>query len=178
MLQLLPDRHGMSNTHIALQDLWSRLYIDLALKLDAPDVRIMFGVNAAQRWSLSCVFVSEEEFSHLCKWNCAKESKNWSFLSWLASLLSFIYLSKLNTWSNRVVFIFFFLFPSEEYTLEPCEDPGMPQFGRRNGYTFGVGDTLSFSCNMGYRLEGAPELVCLGGGRRMWSAPLPRCVGS
>uniref|UniRef100_H2LDN6 CUB and Sushi multiple domains 3 n=1 Tax=Oryzias latipes TaxID=8090 RepID=H2LDN6_ORYLA len=63
-----------------------------------------------------------------------------------------------------------------EYTLEPCEDPGMPQFGRRNGYTFGVGDTLSFSCNVGYRLEGAPELVCLGGGRRMWSAPLPRCV--
>uniref|UniRef100_A0A4W6DPK5 CUB and Sushi multiple domains 3 n=1 Tax=Lates calcarifer TaxID=8187 RepID=A0A4W6DPK5_LATCA len=63
-----------------------------------------------------------------------------------------------------------------EYTLEPCEDPGKPQFGRRNGYSFGVGDTLSFSCNMGYRLEGAPELICLGGGRRMWSSPLPRCV--
>ncbi|KAM9738006.1 CUB and sushi domain-containing protein 3 isoform 2-T2 [Menidia menidia] len=63
-----------------------------------------------------------------------------------------------------------------EYTLEPCEDPGMPRFGRRNGYSFGVGDTLTFSCNMGYRLEGAPELICLGGGRRMWSAPLPRCV--
>ncbi|MED6275037.1 CUB and sushi domain-containing protein 3, partial [Characodon lateralis] len=63
-----------------------------------------------------------------------------------------------------------------EYTLEPCEDPGMPRFGRRNGYSFGVGDTLSFSCNLGYRLEGAPELICLGGGRRMWSAPLPRCV--
>ncbi|KAM7373267.1 hypothetical protein PAMP_008132 [Pampus punctatissimus] len=63
-----------------------------------------------------------------------------------------------------------------EYTLEPCEDPGMPRFGRRNGFSFGIGDTLSFSCNMGYRLEGAPELICLGGGRRMWSAPLPRCV--
>ncbi|XP_047200285.1 CUB and sushi domain-containing protein 3 [Hippoglossus stenolepis] len=63
-----------------------------------------------------------------------------------------------------------------EYTLEPCEDPGMPRFGRRNGYSFGVGDTLSFSCNVGYRLEGALELICLGGGRRMWSAPLPRCV--
>lgn len=70
---------------------------------------------------------------------------------------------------------FFF---SAEYTLEPCEDPGMPRFGRRNGYSFGVGDTLSFSCNMGYRLEGSPELICLGGGRRMWSAPLPRCVGT
>uniref|UniRef100_A0A3Q3J783 CUB and Sushi multiple domains 3a n=1 Tax=Monopterus albus TaxID=43700 RepID=A0A3Q3J783_MONAL len=63
-----------------------------------------------------------------------------------------------------------------EYTLEPCEDPGMPRFGRRNGYSFAVGDTLSFSCNIGYRLEGSPELICLGGGRRMWSAPLPRCV--
>ncbi|KAG7252135.1 hypothetical protein CRUP_006614, partial [Coryphaenoides rupestris] len=65
-----------------------------------------------------------------------------------------------------------------EYTLEPCDDPGRPPFGQRNGYSFGVGDTLSFSCNMGYRLEGVPELVCLGGGRRMWSAPLPRCVGT
>lgn len=68
-------------------------------------------------------------------------------------------------------------FSSAEYTLEPCEDPGMPRFGRRNGYSFGIGDTLTFSCNLGYRLEGAPELICLGGGRRMWSAPLPRCVG-
>lgn len=77
------------------------------------------------------------------------------------------------------IFIFWFILTlfSTEYTLEPCEDPGMPHYGRRNGYSFGVGDTLSFSCNMGYRLEGAPELICLGGGRRMWSAPLPRCVG-
>uniref|UniRef100_A0A8C9TQI4 CUB and Sushi multiple domains 3 n=1 Tax=Scleropages formosus TaxID=113540 RepID=A0A8C9TQI4_SCLFO len=63
-----------------------------------------------------------------------------------------------------------------EYNLEPCEDPGIPRFGRRNGYNFGIGDSLTFSCNMGYRLEGAPEIICLGGGRRMWSAPLPRCV--
>ncbi|KAM6972968.1 CUB and sushi domain-containing protein 3-like [Aplochiton taeniatus] len=63
-----------------------------------------------------------------------------------------------------------------EYNLEPCHDPGMPRFGQRNGYSFGIGDTLSFSCNMGFRLEGAPEIVCLGGGRRMWSSVLPRCV--
>uniref|UniRef100_A0A4W5NX14 CUB and Sushi multiple domains 3 n=1 Tax=Hucho hucho TaxID=62062 RepID=A0A4W5NX14_9TELE len=54
----------------------------------------------------------------------------------------------------------------------------MPRFGRRNGYSFTIGDTLTFSCNMGYRLEGVPEVICLGGGRRMWSAPLPRCVGT
>ncbi|RXM27789.1 CUB and sushi domain-containing protein 3 [Acipenser ruthenus] len=63
-----------------------------------------------------------------------------------------------------------------EYNLEPCEEPGTPQFGRRIGYSFGIGDTLTFSCNSGYRLEGSSEIICLGGGRRMWSAPLPRCV--
>ncbi|KAJ7400650.1 hypothetical protein BTVI_103420 [Pitangus sulphuratus] len=63
-----------------------------------------------------------------------------------------------------------------EYNLEPCEDPGIPQFGNRIGFNFGVGDILTFSCTSGYRLEGASEIICLGGGRRVWSAPLPRCV--
>lgn len=65
-----------------------------------------------------------------------------------------------------------------EYNLEPCEDPGIPQFGNRIGFNFGVGDILTFSCSSGYRLEGASEVICLGGGRRVWSAPLPRCVGT
>ncbi|XP_076768323.1 LOW QUALITY PROTEIN: CUB and sushi domain-containing protein 3 [Arvicanthis niloticus] len=65
-----------------------------------------------------------------------------------------------------------------EYNLEPCEDPGIPQYGSRVGFSFGVGDTLTFSCSSGYRLEGSSEIICLGGGRRVWSAPLPRCVGS
>uniref|UniRef100_A0A8D0BPV5 CUB and Sushi multiple domains 1 n=1 Tax=Salvator merianae TaxID=96440 RepID=A0A8D0BPV5_SALMN len=63
-----------------------------------------------------------------------------------------------------------------EYELEPCDDPGVPAFSRRIGFHFGVGDTLTFSCFPGYRLEGANTLTCLGGGRRVWSAPLPRCV--
>ncbi|XP_045432188.1 CUB and sushi domain-containing protein 1 isoform X1 [Pipistrellus kuhlii] len=63
-----------------------------------------------------------------------------------------------------------------EYDLEPCEDPGVPAFSRRIGFRFGVGDALTFSCFPGYRLEGATTLTCLGGGRRVWSAPLPRCV--
>ncbi|KAI4529740.1 hypothetical protein MG293_020418, partial [Ovis ammon polii] len=63
-----------------------------------------------------------------------------------------------------------------EYDLEPCDDPGVPAFSRRIGFHFGVGDALTFSCFPGYRLEGATKLTCLGGGRRVWSAPLPRCV--
>ncbi|XP_063297188.1 CUB and sushi domain-containing protein 1 [Pelobates fuscus] len=63
-----------------------------------------------------------------------------------------------------------------EYNLEPCDDPGVPAYSRRIGFHFGVGDSLTFSCFPGYRLEGANRLTCLGGGRRVWSAPLPRCV--
>ncbi|XP_039973361.1 CUB and sushi domain-containing protein 3-like isoform X5 [Xiphias gladius] len=63
-----------------------------------------------------------------------------------------------------------------EYNLEPCQDPGTPRFGWHTGSRFGIGDSLAFYCNTGYRLQGAREIVCLGGGRRMWSAPLPRCV--
>ncbi|KAG9478625.1 hypothetical protein GDO78_012335 [Eleutherodactylus coqui] len=63
-----------------------------------------------------------------------------------------------------------------EYSLEPCEDPGIPQYGRRQGNHFGVGDLITFTCSSGYRLEGISEIICLGGGRRVWSAPLPRCV--
>ncbi|XP_031134127.1 CUB and sushi domain-containing protein 3-like isoform X1 [Sander lucioperca] len=63
-----------------------------------------------------------------------------------------------------------------EYDLEPCQDPGTPQFGWHTGSRFGIGDSLAFYCNTGYRLQGAREIGCLGGGRRMWSAPLPRCV--
>ncbi|KAF3840055.1 hypothetical protein F7725_018772, partial [Dissostichus mawsoni] len=63
-----------------------------------------------------------------------------------------------------------------EYDLEPCQDPGSPQFGWHTGSRFGIGDSLPFYCNTGYRLQGAREIVCLGGGRRMWSAPLPSGV--
>ncbi|RXM33320.1 CUB and sushi domain-containing protein 2, partial [Acipenser ruthenus] len=63
-----------------------------------------------------------------------------------------------------------------EYDLEPCDDPGVPAFSRRIGFQFGVGDSLIFSCLPGYRLEGNNRITCLGGGRHVWGAPLPRCV--
>nr|XP_043886771.1 CUB and sushi domain-containing protein 1-like [Solea senegalensis] len=63
-----------------------------------------------------------------------------------------------------------------EYDLEPCEDPGVPAFSRRMGFRFRVGDSLAFSCFHGYRLEGDTKITCLGGGRRVWSNTLPRCI--
>lgn len=67
--------------------------------------------------------------------------------------------------------------PFAEYDLEPCEEPEVPAYSIRKGLQFGVGDTLTFSCFPGYRLEGTARITCLGGRRRLWSSPLPRCVG-
>lgn len=64
-----------------------------------------------------------------------------------------------------------------EYDLEPCDEPEVPAYSIRKGLQFGVGDVLTFSCFPGYRLEGASRITCLGGRRRVWSSPLPRCVG-
>uniref|UniRef100_A0AAZ1X2C9 CUB and Sushi multiple domains 3a n=1 Tax=Oreochromis aureus TaxID=47969 RepID=A0AAZ1X2C9_OREAU len=64
-----------------------------------------------------------------------------------------------------------------EYDLEPCEGPGVPASSRRMGLSFQVGDSLNFSCFPGYRLEGESKITCLGGGRRVWSNMLPRCIG-
>lgn len=75
-------------------------------------------------------------------------------------------------WYEHTVYLLF-----TEYDLEPCEDPGIPPFSTRKGLLYGVGDALIFSCFPGYRLEGPARVVCLGGRRRVWSSPLPRCVG-
>lgn len=69
------------------------------------------------------------------------------------------------------------LCPLAEYDLEPCDEPEVPAYSIRKGLQFGVGDVLTFSCFPGYRLEGASRITCLGGRRRVWSSPLPRCVG-
>ncbi|XP_053123530.1 CUB and sushi domain-containing protein 2 isoform X5 [Hemicordylus capensis] len=63
-----------------------------------------------------------------------------------------------------------------EYDLEPCDEPEVPAYSIRKGLQFGVGDVLAFSCFPGYRLEGVSRITCLGGRRRVWSSPLPRCV--
>lgn len=86
--------------------------------------------------------------------------------------LSFSQPSRRSKWN-----VFFIVTSLAEYDLEPCEDPGVPAYSRRVGFQFGVGDLLIFSCFSGYRLEGEHRITCLGGGRRVWSAPLPRCVG-
>lgn len=89
---------------------------------------------------------------------------------WIPALSSFILRCSFKHLNNS-------LYLCAEYDLEPCEDPGVPAFSRRTGFRFRVGDSLAFSCFHGYRLEGDSKITCLGGGRRVWSNILPRCIG-
>lgn len=91
----------------------------------------------------------------------------------LNSLFFLIYVFSLY-WHVQCLFVSLMY---KEYDLEPCDDPGVPAFSRRMGFRFRVGDSLAFSCFQGYRLEGDSTITCLGGGRRVWSNPLPRCIG-
>lgn len=96
----------------------------------------------------------------------------------LSQVESFVQsLEQHDIYNKRSYKISIFLLLLSEYDLEPCEDPGVPPFSTRKGLQFGVGDAFIFSCFPGYRLEGPARVVCLGGRRRVWSSPLPRCVG-
>lgn len=59
-----------------------------------------------------------------------------------------------------------------------CRDPGVPRNGFRRGNTFGVGYSVRFGCNSGYRLIGSPQATCMFMKYTVgWSTGLPLCVG-
>ncbi|XP_013915567.1 PREDICTED: CUB and sushi domain-containing protein 2-like [Thamnophis sirtalis] len=64
----------------------------------------------------------------------------------------------------------------EEIDQGSCGDPGMLAYGKREGSTFRHGDSLTFDCQPAFELKGQTSITCLGGRRRVWSSPLPRCV--
>ena len=65
--------------------------------------------------------------------------------------------------------------------LYRCPDPGVPEHGSREGNFFGVGYSVTFSCDNNYELLGQTTLQCVfgsGGAPPRWSGVTPACVCS
>ncbi|KAI8478628.1 CUB and sushi domain-containing protein 3 [Branchiostoma belcheri] len=59
-----------------------------------------------------------------------------------------------------------------------CQDPGVPEFGSRQGNNFAVGQSVTFSCDPGFVLNDTAVLVCETSSTiAMWNGTLPGCVG-
>lgn len=63
------------------------------------------------------------------------------------------------------------------FSLEPvkCKDPGVPEFGHREGSNFIMDSEVVFSCKEGYELIGSSHLTCTEEG--IWKEDFPYCKG-
>jgi len=55
-----------------------------------------------------------------------------------------------------------------------CGDPGVPDWGRRNGESFEYGDSVTFTCDEGYQMRGSSTITCTH--RGVWNYAPPYCT--
>ena len=59
-----------------------------------------------------------------------------------------------------------------------CRDPGIPMNGSRNGEGREPGDSVTFSCDPGYDLQGESRITCIQvENRYYWQPSPPSCIG-
>uniref|UniRef100_A0A672H5K8 CUB and Sushi multiple domains 3a n=1 Tax=Salarias fasciatus TaxID=181472 RepID=A0A672H5K8_SALFA len=66
---------------------------------------------------------------------------------------------------------------SSEYIILTCRDPGIPMNGSRNGEGREPGDSVTFSCDPGYELQGESRITCIQvENRYYWQPSPPSCI--
>ena len=53
-----------------------------------------------------------------------------------------------------------------------CNQPGAPVNGRGSWTHTSAGSTVHYSCENGFKLQGAPSITC---SRGKWSGAVPKC---
>ena len=59
-------------------------------------------------------------------------------------------------------------------TIVECGDPGIPVNGHSTGNNFTYGSTVTFTCDIGYELQGNKTALCQADGQ--WSSNIPLCL--
>lgn len=84
-----------------------------------------------------------------------------------------------------ILFLFFF-FPASGFCLlaaekyEPCRNPGAASTSMQSTEKafYQAGETLSFSCQPGYELQGQATIYCIPGHPSQWNNTPPACRGT
>ena len=58
-------------------------------------------------------------------------------------------------------------------TERSCGNPGTPDNGEKNSSSYQYGNTISFTCNVGYTLQGSQVRTCQTNGE--WTGTQPTC---
>ena len=59
-------------------------------------------------------------------------------------------------------------------TERSCGNPGTPYNGEKNSSTYQYGNSISFTCNVGYTLQGSQVRTCQTNGE--WTGTQPSCT--
>lgn len=75
-------------------------------------------------------------------------------------------------------YLFSFLLAAEKY--EPCRNPGAASTSMQSNEKafYQAGETLSFSCQPGYELQGQATIYCIPGHPSQWNNTPPACRGA
>lgn len=58
-------------------------------------------------------------------------------------------------------------------TERSCGNPGTPDNGEKNSSSYQYGNAISFTCNVGYTMQGSPVRTCQTNGE--WTGTQPTC---
>lgn len=83
----------------------------------------------------------------------------------------------LRAWACVLMRVFVCVCPSGSLATA-CRDPGIPMNGSRNGEGREPGDSVTFSCDPGYELQGESRITCIQvENRYYWQPSPPSCIG-
>ena len=74
--------------------------------------------------------------------------------------------------NNHVIILCIFL---NAYLAVDCGDPGTPTSGQRNLSSTTYNSVVTYTCDVGYTLQGSNSRKCLYTGQ--WKGSLPQCIG-